>query len=75
MRLEIERARQCLSTPLDAMDIAACDALDAAFEGPRHAVEFDMASGDMFFANNRTIAHDRTTYRDDPTAPRLMLRL
>jgi hypothetical protein len=34
-----------------------------------------MVPNDMLFIDNTAIAHDRDAYIDDPTAPRLMLRL
>ena len=75
MRFWIERGHARIDDPLDPSAIAAFDALDAALEDPAHVLAFRMSRGDLLFVDNTTIAHDRDAYRDDPEAPRLLIRL
>lgn len=75
MRYWIERGQDRVGAPLDAEAVAAFDALDAELSAPDHVLVFRMSSKEMLFIDNTTVAHDRDAYEDDPTAPRLMLRL
>ena len=49
--------------------------LDAALAREDHVLPIQLDAGDLLFIDNTTIAHDRDAYEDDPSAPRLMLRL
>lgn len=73
MRYWIEKGHERLGWPLTAAEVAAMDALDAALT--RNAVAFDMGAGDMTWINNRTLAHNRTSFDDDPARPRLLVRM
>ncbi len=75
MRYWIERGHTFAGQPLDPLDIAAFDALDARLEAPENVLPFRMGPGEMLFIDNTTTAHDRDAYEDDPAAPRLMVRL
>jgi alpha-ketoglutarate-dependent taurine dioxygenase len=75
MRYWIERGHGRIDEPLEALDLAAFDALDAVLADPAHVLAFHMSPGDLMFIDNTTIAHDRDAYVDDPAAPRLLLRL
>lgn len=75
MRYWIEKGHARIGAPLDREAIDAFDALDAALEAPDHVLAFRMAPGDLLFIDNTTVAHDRDAYRDDPAAPRLLIRL
>jgi hypothetical protein len=75
MRYWIERGHDRIGEPLDAEAIAAFDALDAELSAPDHVLVFRMSSKEMLFIDNTLVAHDRDAYEDDPTSPRLMLRL
>jgi alpha-ketoglutarate-dependent taurine dioxygenase len=75
MRYWIERGHERAEEPLDEQALAAFDALDATLARPEHVVAFRMGPGDLLFIDNRTVAHDRDAYEEDPERPRLMLRL
>lgn len=75
MRYWIETGQQRIGQPLDPLDLEAFDALDAALNDPQLRHDFAMAPGDLLFIDNHKVAHDREAYQDDPSAPRLMLRL
>ena len=75
MRYWIERGHARAELPLEERDRAAFDALDAALACEDHVLPIQLDAGDLLFIDNTTIAHDRDAYEDDPSAPRLMLRL
>jgi hypothetical protein len=75
MRYWIEKGHARVGEPLAPEDLEAFDALDAALEDPANVLAFRMAPGDLLFIDNTTTAHDRDAYEDDPSSPRLMLRL
>lgn len=75
MRYWIERGHERVGEPLEPLDTAAFDALDALLEDPRNVLAFTLEPGDLLFVDNTTTAHDRDAYTDDPVAPRLLLRL
>ena len=75
MRYWIETGHQRIGQPLEPLDREAFDALDAALNDPQLRHDFAMAPGDLLFIDNHKVAHDREVYQDDPSAPRLMLRL
>lgn len=73
MRYWIEKGHERIGWPLTSAEVEAFEALDAAFS--ENAVRFDMAAGDMVWFNNRTIAHNRTSFEEDPARPRKMVRM
>jgi hypothetical protein len=75
MRYWLERGQQRAGVPVGPEVLAALDRLDEMLQSPEHVERFRLASGDMLFVNNRTLAHDRTAFVDDPTAPRLLWRM
>jgi hypothetical protein len=75
MRYWIETGQQRIGEPLGPLDCEAFDALDAALNDPQLRHDFALAPGDLLFIDNHKVAHDRDAYQDDPSAPRLMLRL
>jgi alpha-ketoglutarate-dependent taurine dioxygenase len=75
MRYWIETGHQRIGQPLEPLDREAFDALDAALNDPRLRFDFAMEPGDLLFIDNHKVAHDREAYQDDPSAPRLMVRL
>lgn len=75
MRHWIETGHQRLGQPLHPEDLEAFDILDATLNHPRFRHTFQLESGDLLFCDNHKLAHDRQAYRDDPAAPRLMVRL
>lgn len=75
MRYWLERGQQRAGAPIGPEVVAALDRLDELLAAPRHVVQFRLAAGDMLFVNNRTLAHDRTAFVDDPAAPRLLWRM
>jgi alpha-ketoglutarate-dependent taurine dioxygenase len=75
MRYWIEKGHQRIGQPLEPLDHVAFDALDAALNDPQLRHDFAMAPGDLLFIDNHKVAHDREAYEDDPSAPRLMVRL
>jgi alpha-ketoglutarate-dependent taurine dioxygenase len=75
MRHWIETGHARLGKPLAEADRQAFDQLDAALNDPRFRHPLRLEPGDLLFCDNHKTAHDREAYRDDPAAPRLMLRL
>lgn len=75
MRYWLERGQERAGAPLGAEQRAALDRLDERLAAPEHVVQFRLARGDMLFVNNRTLAHDRTAFIDDPSCPRLLWRM
>jgi alpha-ketoglutarate-dependent taurine dioxygenase len=75
MRHWIETGHALLGKPLAEADRQAFDKLDAALNDPRFRHPLRLEPGDLLFCDNHKTAHDREAYRDDPAAPRLMLRL
>jgi hypothetical protein len=75
MRYWIETGHQRIGQPLEPLDRDAFDALDAALNDPQLRHDFALAPGDLLFIDNHKVAHDRESYQDDPSAPRLMVRL
>lgn len=75
MRYWLERGQQRAGAPVGAELLAALDRLDELLASPQYQHSFRLAAGDMLFVNNRTLAHDRTAFVDDPAAPRLLWRM
>jgi alpha-ketoglutarate-dependent taurine dioxygenase len=75
MRHWIETGHARLGKALAEADRQAFDQLDASLNDPRFRHELRLEPGDLLFCDNHKTAHDREAYRDDPAAPRLMVRL
>lgn len=75
MRYWLERGQQRAGEPVGAEVLTALDRLDALLAAEDNVARFRLAAGDMLFVNNRTLAHDRTAFVDDPAAPRLLWRM
>jgi hypothetical protein len=75
MRYWIERAHEMVGEPLLADERAAFDRLDALLEDQRFALSFRLRRGEMLWVDNRLVAHNRTSFRDDPAAPRRLVRM
>jgi hypothetical protein len=75
MRFWIERGHQLADAPLLPADLAAFDALDRELNSEANVLSFGLSAGEMLFLDNTTTTHDRDAFRNDPAAPRLMLRL
>lgn len=75
MRYWIERGHTRAEEPLDGDALGALDDLDSALTRPGAVHSFRLSAGEMLFANNRTIVHDRAAYTSDLDAPRHLLRL
>lgn len=75
MRYWIEKGHERIGLPLDRCDREAFDRLDQLLNAPEFCHSFAMGAGDLLFIDNHRLAHDRAAYRDDPAAPRLMVRL
>ena len=73
MRYWIEKGHERLGWPLTAAEVQAMDRLDATLSA--NQLSFDLGTGDMVWVNNRTVAHNRTAYEDDPAKPRLLVRM
>ena len=75
MRYWIETGQQRVGHPLTPVQVEALDALDQALAAPGAVATFSMQAGEMLWLDNWTVAHDRTSYVDDPLRPRRLLRM
>jgi alpha-ketoglutarate-dependent taurine dioxygenase len=55
--------------------IEALDAFDNLAESERFCARMRLAEGDLQLVSNHSVVHARTTFIDDPLAPRHLLRL
>jgi hypothetical protein len=75
MRYWLERGQEKADMAVGPHVRAALDLVDELLAAPEHVVQFRLDAGEMLWVNNRTMAHDRTAFTDDPDAPRLMWRM
>ncbi len=75
MRYWIERAHSLLQQPLSNETIIAFDQLDALLCDPLFLISFTLQRGEMLWVDNRSMAHNRTAFIDNPDAPRTMVRM
>jgi len=75
MRYWIEQGHRRAKRPLMAEEIDALDLLDNYLRDSRHRVSFSLDAGDIVYLNNKTVAHNRTAYRDTPENTRLLWRV
>lgn len=75
MRFWIERAHLEIGERLPADAIEAFDRLDALLNDPLLVLRFTLRRGEMLWVDNRSLAHNRTAFVDDPARPRLLVRM
>ena len=63
-RLHIELGHHLSGNPLTALQREALDAFDAILNDPANAIDFTMEPGDVFFADNHTMLHNRSAFTD-----------
>jgi len=63
-RLHIELGHHLSGNPLTALQREALDAFDAILNDPAKAIEFTMEPGDVFFADNHAMLHNRNAFTD-----------
>ncbi|BBY95172.1 hypothetical protein MGALJ_48410 [Mycobacterium gallinarum] len=63
-RLHIELGHHLSGTPLTTLQREALDAFDAILNDPANAIDFTMEPGDVFFADNNTVLHNRNAFTD-----------
>ena len=63
-RLHIELGHYVSGNPLTERQREALDAFDAILNDPANAIEFTMEPGDVFFADNNTMLHNRRGFVD-----------
>jgi hypothetical protein len=61
-------------TPSEEL-IAALDAFDALASSSQFCVAMQLEAGDLQLLSNHSVVHARSSYEDDPAAPRHLLRL
>lgn len=74
MRYWIEKGQARANLPLTEEHCEALDHLDERLSAKENVVSFRMEAGDILWVNNRTIAHNRTAFQDEPERPRRMTR-
>jgi hypothetical protein len=77
LRYWIEAGHARIGQPLSSAQTKALDILDAVLGRQELRVEFDLKPGQMYFINNRWIAHNRTAFADhsEPDRRRHLVRL
>ena len=77
LRYWIEVGHEKAGVPLTPNQVAAMDVLDRTAADPGLWAAFAMKPGDMLFANNRWLLHNRTAFEDhpEPDRRRHLLRL
>ena len=75
MRYWIEKGHERAELPLDSTQLAAFDTLDRFLSAPRNVVSFRLQKGDILWINNRTVAHNRSSYQDSPGNTRQLQRM
>ena len=77
MRYWIVAGHDRAGQPLTAAQNRALDVLDTVMREPELHVEFGLQPGDMFFANNRWLLHNRSAFEDyaEPERRRHYVRL
>jgi alpha-ketoglutarate-dependent taurine dioxygenase len=63
-RLHIELGHHLAGHPLTALQREALDAFDAILNDPANAIDFTMEPGDVLFADNNTMLHNRNAFED-----------
>ncbi len=65
-RLHIELGHYLSGNPLTERQREALDAFDAILNDPANAIEFTMEPGDVYFADNNSLLHNRRGFDDAP---------
>ncbi|BBX05159.1 hypothetical protein MMOR_60950 [Mycolicibacterium moriokaense] len=63
-RLHIELGHHLSGNPLTTLQREALDAFDAILNEPANSIDFTMEPGDVFFADNATMLHNRNAFTD-----------
>jgi alpha-ketoglutarate-dependent taurine dioxygenase len=63
-RLHIELGHYLSGNPLTALQREALDAFDAILNDPGNAIDFTMEPGDVYFADNHSMLHNRNAFTD-----------
>jgi len=76
-RARIHRGHRVASAPLQAEDVEALDAFDELLSSPEFTFTFALEPGDVLFADNGVVLHNRTAFVDfdEPERKRLLYRL
>lgn len=75
MRYWIERAQDFVGGTLTLDEVHAFDRLDALLAEPQLVLRFRLGRGDMVWIDNKTVAHNRSAYDDEPGARRHLVRM
>ena len=75
MRYWIERAQDFVGGALSVDEVHAFDRLDALLADPQLVLRFRMERGHMLWIDNKTVAHNRSAYDDEPSARRHLVRM
>jgi len=75
MRYWIEKGHDKAGEPLSDRHLAALDFLDEILSSREQALSFRLEQGDILWVNNRTLAHNRTEYKDTPENVRRLQRM
>ncbi len=75
MRYWIEKGHNKAAEPLSDRHLAVFDRLDEILKSKDQALSFQLDKCDILWVNNRTLAHNRTEYRDTPDNVRLLQRM
>ena len=75
MRYWIEVGHEKAGEPLSDHHVEALDRLDEILASNDQAVSFQLEKGDILWVNNRTLAHNRTEYKDTPGNIRRLQRM
>lgn len=75
MRYWIQKGHDKAGEPLSDRHVQAFDLLDEILASEDQAVSFQLAKGDILWVNNRTLAHNRTEYKDTPGNIRRLQRM
>jgi len=76
-KFQVINGQKLASKPLDAIGVAALDALEETMSAPSMDVSFQFEPGQIQILNNRVIGHRRTGFTDWPEEDRkrLLVRL
>src|SRR6266851_3294816 len=64
VRTYVEAGEAAAGRPMDEVDLAVLDRFEEVSKRPELMLEFTLQPGEMYFINNYTILHARTTFAD-----------
>src|SRR5262249_39560043 len=70
LRYFIEVGQQKAGEPLTLQQVQALDTFDGVLRRPDLPARFELRRGDILFANNRWVLHNRTAFEDHPEPER-----